>query len=95
MNALLFLALIVAVNADIGCYTAEVAQWTWCAGYEKAGYTCLNGFCSIDACVGTCTQCADLYPNATFDKCTARCCASLGPTASPTTVLAPSSSRDV
>ena len=33
MNAFVFLALIVAVNADIGCYTAEVAQWTWFSGY--------------------------------------------------------------
>ena len=75
----LFTVLAPSVANASGCYTAEVAQWSWCSGYEKVGYTCLNGFCSVDTCDASCTQCADFYPQAFFDKSTARCCASLGP----------------
>jgi hypothetical protein len=71
--------LLAASVASNGCYTAEIAQWTWCIGYEKVGYTCSNGFCSVDTCDASCTNCADFYPNASFDKSTARCCNSLGP----------------
>jgi hypothetical protein len=68
-----------ASASSSGCYTAEIAQWVWCTGYEKVGYTCANGFCSVDSCDASCTNCADFYPNASFDKSTARCCSSLGP----------------
>jgi hypothetical protein len=76
--ALFFSSLFPAVKGS-GCYTAEVAQWTWCKGYEKVGYTCLNGFCSVDTCDASCMNCADFYPGAFFHKGTARCCSSLGP----------------
>jgi hypothetical protein len=62
-----------------GCYTAQTPQWTWCAGYAKAGYVCNGDWCSSAECVGSCTQCADFYPNATLDAASARCCAALAP----------------
>lgn len=76
---ILLLALAFSSAESSACYTAEVAQWTWCSGYEAVGYTCLNGFCSADKCIGSCAQCADVYSNASFDKNAARCCASRGP----------------
>ena len=62
-----------------GCYTANVSQWPWCSGYARAGYACAGAFCSIDACVASCANCAHFYPGAALDRATARCCASLGP----------------
>ena len=68
-------------NAAPGCYTAEVAQWTWCHGYAAAGYTCAadGSFCSSATCVGECGQCADFYSGAQLDAASARCCAALAP----------------
>lgn len=77
MSALAPLAL--AALASTGCYTANTSQWSWCTGYAQAGYTCVGAFCSSDACVGTCANCADFYPSAALDRATGRCCASLAP----------------
>lgn len=68
-----------AFSSAAGCYTANVSQWPWCSGYEKAGYECVGAFCSAATCVGTCADCAIFYPTAFLDVSTARCCASLGP----------------
>ena len=65
--------------AGPGCYTAEVAQWPWCSGYQQAGYSCVGAWCSVDSCVASCANCAVYYANAVLDKASARCCASLGP----------------
>ena len=78
LGALLLAALGSVAVAATGCYTANVSQWSWCSGYEQAGYSCAGGFCSIDSCVASCTDCALFYPTAVLDKAAARCCASVG-----------------
>lgn len=56
------------------CYSAFTPLFTWCSGYEKAGYTCVNNYCSSATCVGDCFDCSVAYTNAILDTTTGRCC---------------------
>lgn len=64
------------------CYGANVTSWSWCAGYEDAGYDCAVGsdgltYCGAEECISSCDLCAIEYDNAVLDKATGTCCDSL------------------
>lgn len=66
-----------AVNTS--CYGAFIPSFSWCSGYEGAGYNCTGDYCASSSCVGECYFCAIEYEGAALDAYSGRCCASLGP----------------
>lgn len=63
------------------CYGAYTPDFTWCSGWNQAGYNCSadGTFCSASSCVGDCFDCAVEYERAAQDPASGRCCTSLSP----------------
>eukprot|EP01061_Rhynchopus_euleeides_P017231 TRINITY_DN28686_c0_g1_i1.p1 TRINITY_DN28686_c0_g1~~TRINITY_DN28686_c0_g1_i1.p1 ORF type:complete len:208 (+),score=70.57 TRINITY_DN28686_c0_g1_i1:43-666(+) len=69
------IAVCIAGAADAGtvCYEAEVAHYPWCGDYESSGYSCVNGWCAVGACVGDCNKCAVMREGRVVSQRTGRC----------------------
>lgn len=61
-------------NINYTCYGAYTPLFTWCSGYEKAGYNCSGDYCASSSCVGDCFDCSVAYTNSVLDPSTGRCC---------------------
>lgn len=69
-----FLVLLAVRQACGECYGADVSTFTWCSGYDGAGYSCNGNMCANENCVADCMKCAVQYPNAVLHAASGRCC---------------------
>ena len=77
--AILTTAYLTHIKVEASCYAANTSSFTWCSGYENAGYNCSkNGInCASDKALGEYYFCALHYADAMLHAATGQCCGSV------------------
>ncbi len=66
-SLMLLTTAILARSAFADCYGAYIPSFSWCSGYQTAGYSCSGNYCAVGTCVGTCSDCSIFYAGNVVD----------------------------